>query len=71
MALPAFSTAIVIETTSDASSEAAATPRAPIESNRIELLYIRFDHIESNLYLSSIRSNIRGFDSIFDLIEFP
>jgi hypothetical protein len=33
--------------------------RAPIESNRIEFLEIRFDVIESNLYKSSIRSNIR------------
>jgi hypothetical protein len=34
--------------------------RAPIESNRIEFLYIRFDYIRSNLYISSIRSNIRS-----------
>jgi hypothetical protein len=33
--------------------------RAPIESNRIEFLEIRFDLMESNLYKSSIRSNIR------------
>jgi hypothetical protein len=33
--------------------------RAPIESNRIEFLEIRFNIIESNLYKSSIRSNIR------------
>jgi hypothetical protein len=31
--------------------------RAPIESNRIEFLIIRFDHFESNFYISSIRSN--------------
>jgi hypothetical protein len=49
----------------------ALLPRAPFESNRIELRQIRFDQFKSNLCRSSIRSELANIRRIFDVRRTP